>query len=162
MIEGGGGFSLWPYTVGPVRMKGLHSQTERKIISVAYPGCLSRILILNHPGSRIPDPKTETKERETNLDQFSKNFLPKNCHYALKKPIPDPGSKGQKCTGSGSATRKIILWGPHSSSFWLPRNHSNHIYRQAPTSDTVIVWKLGVEMWRIRSKHCRGGWGRRG
>jgi hypothetical protein len=27
----------------------------------AYPG--SRILIFTHPGSRIPDPKTATKER---------------------------------------------------------------------------------------------------
>jgi hypothetical protein len=30
---------------------------------VADPGCLSRILIFTHPGSRIPDPKTATKER---------------------------------------------------------------------------------------------------
>jgi hypothetical protein len=30
--------------------------------SVADPGCLSRILIFTHPGSRIPDPKTATKE----------------------------------------------------------------------------------------------------
>ncbi len=32
--------------------------------SVADPGCLSRILIFTHPGSRIPDPKTATKERD--------------------------------------------------------------------------------------------------
>jgi hypothetical protein len=31
--------------------------------SVADPGCLSRILIFVHPGSRFPDPKTVTKER---------------------------------------------------------------------------------------------------
>jgi hypothetical protein len=31
--------------------------------SVADPGCLSRILIFTHPGSRIPDPKAATKER---------------------------------------------------------------------------------------------------
>jgi hypothetical protein len=37
--------------------------------SVADPGCLSRILIFTHPGSRIPDPKTATKERgEKKLD----------------------------------------------------------------------------------------------
>jgi hypothetical protein len=30
---------------------------------VADPGCLSGILIFTHPGSRIPDPKTATKER---------------------------------------------------------------------------------------------------
>jgi hypothetical protein len=31
--------------------------------SVADPGCLSWILTFTHPGSRIPDPKTATKER---------------------------------------------------------------------------------------------------
>ncbi len=31
--------------------------------SVADPGCLSRILIFTHSGSRIPDPKTATKGR---------------------------------------------------------------------------------------------------
>jgi hypothetical protein len=35
------------------------------VISVADPGVYpgSRILIFAHPGSRIPDPKTATKER---------------------------------------------------------------------------------------------------
>jgi hypothetical protein len=70
--------------------------------SVAVPGCLSRILIFTHPGSRISDPKTATKEKgekkyvvipflkpqisqncklfyfwkseEKNLGQFSKNY----------------------------------------------------------------------------------------
>jgi hypothetical protein len=65
-------------------------------------GCLSRILVFTHSGSRIPDPKTATKERgekkfvvkpflwpqilqnrklfyflnaeEKNLGQFSKNY----------------------------------------------------------------------------------------
>ncbi len=32
--------------------------------SVADLGCLSRILIFTHPGSRIPDPKTAIKERD--------------------------------------------------------------------------------------------------
>jgi hypothetical protein len=32
-------------------------------ISVADPGCLSRIPIFTHPGSRISDSKTATKER---------------------------------------------------------------------------------------------------
>jgi hypothetical protein len=39
---------VWPFTV---------------LSSVADPGCLSRILIFTHPGSRIPDPKTALKER---------------------------------------------------------------------------------------------------
>jgi hypothetical protein len=53
--------------------------------------------------------------KKKNLGKFSKNyrtFYPKNCHKALKiwvwdtrsgirtKPIPDPGSRGQKGTGS--------------------------------------------------------------
>jgi hypothetical protein len=51
--------------------------------------------------------------KKKNLGQFSKNyrtFYPKNCHQTLKsmylgsgirkKPIPDPGSRGQKGTGS--------------------------------------------------------------
>ncbi len=61
---------------------------------------------------------------EKKLGQFSKNcrtFYPKICHQALenmglgseirirKKPIPDPGSRGQKGTGSGSATLSATL-----------------------------------------------------
>ncbi len=103
--------------------------------------------------SRIPDPKTATKERgenfffyhtflcshkfhkienyfsfevtkKKNLGQFSKNFrtfCPKNCHQALKniglgsgirkKPIPDPGSRGQK--GTGSRIRNTDVNGRH-------------------------------------------------
>jgi hypothetical protein len=45
-------------------------EKTRSLSSVADPGCLSRIpdlgsriLIFTHPGSRIPDPKTVTKER---------------------------------------------------------------------------------------------------
>jgi len=37
------------------------------VFSVADPGCLSRIPIVTHPGSRISDPKTATKERGKNL-----------------------------------------------------------------------------------------------
>jgi hypothetical protein len=39
------------------------SSNKEVKFSVADPGCLSRILIFTHPGSRIPDPKTATKER---------------------------------------------------------------------------------------------------
>ncbi len=113
--------------------------------------CRSRspILIFNHPGSLISDPRSKNSKKggwkkischalftsykfnkiknyfifemlkKKKLDQFSKNyrtFCPKNWHKALKnmglgsgirkKPIPDPGSRGQKGIGSGSAT----LW----------------------------------------------------
>jgi hypothetical protein len=65
---------------------------------------------------------------EKNLGQFSKNyeaFYPKNCHLALKnmalgfgirdpgsgkKPIPDPGSRGKKGTGSPIRIRNT-RWG---------------------------------------------------
>jgi hypothetical protein len=110
--------------------------------SVADRGCLSRILIFTHPGSRIPDPKTATKERgekkivvitffvATNFAKFNiilflkcqtkkcgpifqriiEVFTQKIVMKALKnmglgsgirkKSIPDPGSRGQKGTGS--------------------------------------------------------------
>ncbi len=125
-----------------------YSTARILLTSVADPGCLSRIpgtdfypSRIPEIGSRIPDPKTVTKERgeknfviilflwsqisqnwilcyfwnakEKNLGQFSKNcwsFYPKNFQYALKymgsgsgirkRPIPDPGSRGQKGTGS--------------------------------------------------------------
>ncbi len=105
--------------------------TKQQLIltSVADPGCLSRIpdpdfypSRIPDTGSRIPDPKTATKERgdqkfvvmpfhkieiiyywnaeENNLAQFSKNyrtFYPKNCQKAFKNiglgsGIRDPGS----------------------------------------------------------------------
>jgi hypothetical protein len=37
----------------------------------ADPGCLSRILIFDHPRSRIPDPKTATKDKtKTNFTKL--------------------------------------------------------------------------------------------
>ncbi len=114
-----------------------------------YPG--SRILIFTHPGSRIPDPKTATKERgEKNLlfhkiaNYFSFEVLKKKIWANIqriielftqkivtklskiwiwdpgsgirKKPIPDPGSRGQKGTvsqipdpGSGPATLILTM-----------------------------------------------------
>ncbi len=95
-----------------------------------YPG--SRILIFIHPGSRIRDPRTATKEEEkiccstffsshkyfifehvkpfwATLQRIIILFTPKNCHQALKepgsgkKPIPD-----QK--GTGSRIRNTDLW----------------------------------------------------
>jgi hypothetical protein len=63
------------YTVlGSLGHCGTHSAEHRQtgrdnegkyfvFYSVADLGCLSRILIFTYPGSRIPDPKTATKER---------------------------------------------------------------------------------------------------
>jgi hypothetical protein len=69
----------WLYDVLSSSHRGRETLTV--YTSVADPGCLSRILIFTHPGSRIPDPKTATKERaEKNLlhlflmPQISQNF----------------------------------------------------------------------------------------
>jgi hypothetical protein len=52
------------------QMSSCEQQTSRRTINVRYPVLRirdvypgSRILIFTHPGSRIPDPKTATKER---------------------------------------------------------------------------------------------------
>ncbi len=81
--------------------------------------------------------------KKKNLSQFSKNywsFYPKNCHQALKnigfesgiqdpgsgkKPIPDPGSRGQK--GSGSR---------------IPDPDPQHCIQGWPTSSTLPVAKI--------------------
>ncbi len=42
--------------------------------------------------------------------------------------------------------------GPRSSSFWLPRNLSHHMDRQAHTGDTVLVER---ERWQVGAKHCQ-------
>ncbi len=78
-------------------------------ISVAGPGCLSRILICTHSGSRIQK-QQQKRGVKKNLSKNYRIFYPKICHQALKnmglgsgiKPIPDPGSgsRGQKGTGS--------------------------------------------------------------
>jgi hypothetical protein len=86
------------------------------LCGVADPGCLSRILIFTRPGSRIPDPKTATKEL---LKFLNKKFSLSTQKYGFgirdpEKPIPDPGSRGQKGTGSGSAT--LLLRDVHKNS----------------------------------------------
>ena len=61
--------------------------------------------------------------KKKKLGQFSKNyrtFCPKNCHKALKnmglgsgirkKPIPDPGSRGHKGTGSRIRIRNTEIY----------------------------------------------------
>jgi hypothetical protein len=84
-------------------------------------------------GMFIPDPGSIElvyfwNVEEKNLGQFSKNyrtFYPKNCHYTSsqkygfgiryprsrirKNPIPDPGSRGQKGTGSRIRIRNTAL-----------------------------------------------------
>ncbi len=82
-----------------------------------YPG--SWILIFTHPGSRISDPGSKNST-------VPKERVKKNFQYALKymglgsgirdqgsgirkKPIPDPGSRGLKGTGSRIRIRNTVL-----------------------------------------------------
>jgi hypothetical protein len=53
---------------------------QKVFTSVADPGCLSRILIFTHPGSRIPDPKTAPKKQRTKF--VCHNFL---CSHKFHK-----------------------------------------------------------------------------
>ncbi len=69
MWEGGGGELFYRYP-SKGRTKCYYISEIKVAFSVADPGCLSRILIFTHPGSRIPDPgsripdpKTAAKER---------------------------------------------------------------------------------------------------
>jgi hypothetical protein len=70
---------------------------KNEIFSVADPGCLSRILIFTHSGSRIPDPKSATKERGEKKLVVKPFFVATNfCSHKSgirdpEKPIPDPG-----------------------------------------------------------------------
>jgi hypothetical protein len=58
------------------------------LTSVADPGCLSRIPDPLHPGSRIPDPKTATKERGEKTFLCSHKFHKiVNYFEVLKKKI---------------------------------------------------------------------------
>jgi hypothetical protein len=82
------------YCTFPQVIAYLHSVLR---IRDVYPG--SRILIFTHPGSRIPDPKTATKERgEKKIDVIpfyqccgSGMFIPDPVFYPSR--IPDLGSR---------------------------------------------------------------------
>jgi hypothetical protein len=92
------------------------------LISVADPGCLSRIPdpTFFHPGSELSPSRIRIKEFK-----YFKPKKPKKWFLSSRKydpgcsswipdpdadflPIPDPGSRGQKATGSGSATLVLI------------------------------------------------------
>jgi hypothetical protein len=61
----------------------------------------------------------------------------------------------------GRPLDNTIQRGPRSSSFWLPRNLSNHMDRQARIRDTVLVKSREITG-KSQKKPCRSGWGRRG
>jgi hypothetical protein len=77
----------------------------------AGPGCLSRILIFFHPGSRIPDLKIATKRRgkkfvvlETIILQNLKLFISEQEKKKTCANSMDPGVKKAPDHESGSAT----------------------------------------------------------
>jgi hypothetical protein len=93
---------------------------------VADPGCLSRILIFTHPRSRIPDPKTATKERGENkfdvipfyvATNFTKLYL---VHYfsfeVLKKKIWANFQRIIELFAQKIVTKlsKVCVWDPGS------------------------------------------------
>jgi hypothetical protein len=53
------------------------------LASIADPGCLSRILIFVHPGSRIPDPSSKTATKERSEKKFV--VLPFFCSHKYHK-----------------------------------------------------------------------------
>ncbi len=107
----------------------INRKKYKAVRSVADPGCLSRILIFVHPGSRIsdpryriPDPKTSTKKGWNKLvvlpflkPQMSQNWIilflnrwRKTYGFGIRDPgstknlfrIPDPGVKRAQDPGS--------------------------------------------------------------
>ncbi len=82
------------------------------VTSVADPGCLSRILIFTHPGSRISDPGSKNRNKRAgwkkiwaNFQTIIELFTKKSVTKLSKIWVWDPGSGigfsgGQKGTGS--------------------------------------------------------------
>ncbi len=70
------------------------------VMFIPVPGFL-----IPDPGSRIPDPKTATKEKGKKIS-CPTFFCSQKCHkikngFGIRDPgILDPGSRGQKVTGS--------------------------------------------------------------
>ncbi len=59
--------------------------------------------------------------------------------------------------GCVRVTVNVLMYckGLNTNSFWVPRNLSNHMDRQALTGELR-------ERWQVGAKHCRGGWGEKG
>jgi hypothetical protein len=81
------------------------------ILSVADPGCLSRIPDPDFFPSKIPDPTTAPNEGKIFLSYPKNLSLIKNMGlgYGIrKKPFPDPGSRVKKAPDPGSSTLSIF------------------------------------------------------
>jgi hypothetical protein len=96
------------------------------MLSVADPGCLSRIPDPDFYPSRIPDLDPEyyvifEMLKKKNLGQFLKNclsFYPKNVQYARR--YMGLGSRGQKGTGSRIRIRNTAYARQCHPHFFLP------------------------------------------
>ncbi len=135
---------------------------ENRYYSVADPGCLSRIPdpTFFHPGSRIrivsiPDPGSASKNLSILTPKKPKKWFRSSRKYdpdcssripdpdADFLPIPDPGSKGQKGTGSRipdpdpqhyyCTDQKVLKHQELHSSIWavifqFKLTHTKHIF----------------------------------
>jgi hypothetical protein len=62
--------------------------------------------------------------------------------FAFTEHVFQPKRKTSNILCEGGEAESIDYWilrGPLSSSFWLPRNLSNHMDSQARTGDSVLV-----------------------
>ncbi len=85
--------------------------------------------------------------------------LPKLLDWGSEKSVVRHWNGGETVLGVANELLMCdredwILRGPWSSSFWIPRNLSDHMIRQASIGNTIERWQGGP-------KHCRGGWGGR-
>jgi hypothetical protein len=109
--------------------------------SVAEPGCLSRILDPNffHPGSwveKIPGSRVRIRIKEfmyfnPKLFLSSRTYYPW-CSSWFLSPTPDPGSRVQKGTGSGSGTLQVCVFRRCCSSTARLRSVWSAVYSVEP------------------------------
>jgi hypothetical protein len=133
---------------------------------VADPGCLFRILILTHPGSRIPDPKTAKKDigekkfvvipffwviNFTKLNYFIFEMLKKKIWANFQRIIE---LFTQKIV---SKLSKIWVWDP-GSEIWDPGSGKN-LFR-IPGSKRHRIPDLDPQHCRVANKfslYCGSG-----
>jgi hypothetical protein len=145
--------------------------------SVADPGCLSRILIFTHPGSRMPDPKTVTKERgEEKFDvkpfyvatKFNKIVIYFS-FKVLKKKIWANFQRIKELFTNKIVKKlfKIWSWDPGSEIRDLEKTHSGSRIQEStrhriPDPDpqhccldeTYTVYYNNLQLQKIRSLPC--------
>jgi hypothetical protein len=117
-----------------------------------YPG--SRILIFTHPGSRI-----QKQQQIGPIFKELENFLPKKLSLSSqkygfgirgpgseirKKPIPDPGSRGQKGTGSRIRNTGHKSHVVHPSQVTPHRQVTRDTYRRSSTVKSHVQGRSQV------------------